>query len=258
MRRHERHTARLVVIRMLALERTGNGCHSRPRLVQRHARLQTAHPDHPDGLPVGEQFLRSSGRERVNREGKEQIRLGDGVAREAGRADANRRERTVDVNRATDDVGRAVKSQLPESMAENGDLLGRARAVFRWKEAAPERHRHAENIEVVARHREAKHALRTIATSETHWLGTETTAGKAGKHLVPIAIVGVVRIRHVVESFAACGPSDIHQGGGIANARPLPQQQGVGEAEDGGIRRDADRQRQDGRRRKTWRVPQHT
>ena len=172
--------------------------------------------------------------------------LADDDAEEAGRRHADDRHRqAVERDVAVQHAGIAGEAPHPVVVAQHRDRLSARRAIVVRREGAADLRAHAEDVEEVAGHELAVHALGLSAGEQRQ--RRREAGDHAVEHRVLIPQVAVHRVRQgaVVErpSPERAGAVEHDELLGRLH-RQHPQQHLVGEREDRGVRADAERQRQ--------------
>ena len=170
---------------------------------------------------------------------------------EARRGHAHDREDApVQTDLVTDDVGPARETRLPQLAADDDDRMSAWSHVVGGREEPSAIGGEAEHVEEVAGDEIAQGAIRAVAGIQA---GDEPGPGRhAFERLSAVAERGVHRIR---EDTAVLLPLHVDQPIAIGHRQAL-QECGVDDGEDGGVGADAEGERQDGREREGWLLPQ--
>ena len=177
-------------------------------------------------------------------------------AGEPGGRHADHRERdAVEPHGAAQD--RAVRAELalPEIVTEHDEGVASWHRVLVGSKVAPELRLHSHHPEEVGAHQQADTQLRQRVGLGGERRSRASEGGQSLEALAAIADVDVfaIRRRQLVAEVVG-GPDGEH----VARTRhgERPEQQCVGEAEDGGVGADAEGQRDDGRRGEGGAAPQ--
>ena len=158
------------------------------------------------------------------------------------------------MNGASDHVGTAGESHAPRSVTQDGDAR-RARTLVGLAERSANRRSDFEHVEEIDVHHRAVEAFGVIAVGQDERDAFE--AGHAGKSAVPHAPVEEVRrgpgAKHLLRLPIGLGHE---QELFSAGKRKRPQQDRVHDAENRGVRADADRHGQRGDDGEARRLPQ--
>ena len=144
----------------------------------------------------------------------------------------------VQIDRATNRTGIAVECALPESIAEHHDRWS-ADFVFLLTKRPADFRRQADDVEKIPRYRSARHsfsfATRDAAKVSRFLVG----AGEMFENLVVILPIEIIRQRNRV-ILAGSGRFVQDHDPVRVWIRQRPKQNGVDDAEDGGVRPDAE------------------
>ena len=221
--------------------------------IERGARLLDTGPGRqtPDGLDRRARRLirqiRAREHNALRRDRHPQVHEEDHhVTLEAGLGDPDHREPgAIELNLAPDDVRLAAEALLPEPVRDDDDQVAPRDGVLLGMEEAPERRADAHHLQVVGRHQRSLEAERRIVDHQPADEGVE------GSELYRVVAAGghgpVQRDAERVEARAILGEAvHRHQALLVAHPRGHPQEQPVGDAEDGRSGADTDRHCQDG------------
>ena len=145
-----------------------------------------------------------------------------------------------------DDAWVGVEALVPPSGADDGHGVRSLDAVFGRPEDSSTGRSDAEHREVVSRHHQPEHAVHAAPCVQAERHRIDAVRGHAAEDIGAVPVIRVVGIRERVEPAWVLGSPEIDQAVGIGDARPRAQQQGVGQAEDRGARRQAKGQRHHG------------
>ena len=230
--------------------------HFRRRLLERDAGLQARHQ--PQSQPPAEldAVLLSDAR---HRGGDPEIRrhadleageLARGHA-DHGRRDAAQHELTPQDRRVPVEPADPIRP----AHYRDGAIARRAHVVLRF-EHAPHRRAHAERREEVRRHVLRVRAFGVEAVAR-HLESNRRQADDVGEHVVLIAKPLVHARREAVHPRLARIPAQqLHEPAWFPDGK-IPKHQRVDDAEDGGVRADAEREREDGDRGEPGAAAQH-
>ena len=171
---------------------------------------------------------------------------------ESRRGHAHDREHgRVQTNLVTDDVGPARKAGLPQLAADDDDRMPARSHIVGGREEPSAIGGEAEDVEEVAGDEIADRAIGAVADVQA---GGE--AGPRRHALEGSSAVAKRGVHRIGEDTAVLLPLHVDQPIAIGHWEPL-QECGVDDAEDGGVGADAEAERQDGREREAWPLPQH-
>ena len=158
----------------------------------------------------------------------------------------------IEARALTDDVAPAAESLAPQRVADHGDARSAVHLV-RGGERTAKHRLHAEHVEEVRVDHRSRQPVRLIGGRERD--ARRAKAGETGEAVMARAPVEKVRRVGAVETLSrqAIGAADQDEIAG-ARKRQRTQQHRVDHAEDGGVRADADGDRQDGEQRERRRA----
>ena len=195
----------------------------------------------------------------LQRERHEELRgAPEGMASETCRGDADDRERlAVQRHRLAYDLLIAPEPIGPEGVRQHDDPHRRASTIFLFAKSSAHREANAQDIEVVAGN---DFPLDLLGDTVQVQGGRNIRDCSQPLEHASIAKVGVLAVREPgpLERVAAVGARDIHgDNPRRVGDRHGAQQNGIHRADDGGVRADAEREREHHDQRERWRCCQH-
>ena len=135
------------------------------------------------------------------------------------------------------------------------DGLRSVRPILVARERPPDEDRHAEQLEEVGGYAAGSQLFRERSAGVVH--NPRVEGGDVAEHVRLLAEVLKLRRRRPRERAVGHGRLDHHQAIGIGK-RYRPEENGVDDGEDGGVRADAERERGDGGSREAAALPEHS
>ena len=146
-----------------------------------------------------------------------------------------------------------AEAPLPQTITEHGDLVA---PVIGGRDQSAACGGRTEHVEVVAGHQFAFNPLGFTACAQVK--SRRRGDRQAGHRRIGCAIVEIVRVTQIADiALLRVLPAHLHEPIRFGNAAERPQQQRVQDAEDRGIRTNAECQRKDGDQRERRCLQQH-
>ena len=235
---------------IILLEALRDGAHLGLRLGQRHAGFEATHDPERMIVPLREQLRRERGRQ-VDFGFLARVVEGGWHDADHGALDA------VENDVAPDDVGIGAEASHPESAAQDDDRRG-ARAFVVRGERAAENRRQPEDGEQIRRRADRADVLGLSAAREVVFLQAvvERHVLERAAALFPVDVGGRRDRAVTVEADRGRLFPEKHEPIGFRE-RQRPQQHGAHDAEDRGVRADAEREDQHGDDGEAGRAREH-
>ncbi len=242
----------LVLAGIRLLESRGEGGEAVFRKLRRHAGLEPAHQHQDMAGPIFESarapLLDLHHRRFVEAEGKPQLRRDErGGAGEAGGRDSHDRDLApISVHGFSEEMGIAAPA-LPEAVAHDRHRHVASRLFFVGEEGAALHDPHPQGVEVVGRDQPRHRPARRPAVADPHH--GQVVGEQGSEHFVAVADIAVVGVG---ESPPGVGLRPVAAEEAVEHAVVAagqgPEQEGVDEAEHGGVGADAQGQDEHGHR----------